>query len=1490
MADNQFVQPPQDEYLFSRYNTPIETPAGDPQYRRVGSWLVADAAGADPALLEQKQVELADATRAQEAEAVLAAPSADAPTQLSTLAAETGTKDNAAATVGMATELASRDGETPPSPVASRQAWLARTSESQKRVIGVLEAFKVEQEEKARLTSGTSGALGAVADAASYTGQGVRAFVFPDFVVDLVNIASKYAPDFKASDYAAPKDLYNAVGRNLRNMPPEQAQAAAVEITKLIEAKSGTLFENNFEAKEMAQTLLEAVYDDKTNWRNVSQVLDLIGMVPVFGSGIKIAGKAAFAAETAVSAAVKGVGKVAKESVTEVVRAKPSEFSKAVSALDAKLAEVDRLIGRTPAVTPGTVSDAATMTQAGARQAVTTLGSETEQAVLAAAGTSPEQVAGSLVVHKLSQTLDELHRPYIEDIYLRPEVREQVAARVKAGLLDRFQTRLKDSTVTPVENGTAYEAVLGAADGRGYASREVAETLAKDYFRDAPFEVIENDARFFVKIKGIEPISYADIASDADLVQAGGFWRQMFGMNATFTQHYVNTVNSAVRGSNKATALAQKLVKPYSSLMSWSRTKVNRVLDEGESAGKEFTREELLSRGLSEKEWAAYDSVRRLAQRDLAMQNFNLRSRLVADGYREATVAGKPVMVRDGGDLPKGGKVVNMLTGEELSADAVSGLANKKVYTFFDSTEQGWTRGVLLNSDRIALRDLPRSIIRTVPGYMPRRYNYTHYVRERMPDGTTRAVAGSQGSANATKLIQELKAKNPNIIDEPFEASEISDLPSLFDDMQAMKEQGLVYNSHRKPNVIVGLDGKPKLTSVEASISQMMGRFGKNGGLSRWTDYMLHTLNKTYGDLGVNFGLGRKPTLVGGLRNASDKARYREAQTIWQHIQRVNGISALQLDPVIQGVRNSVADTIWSSPLRHVPGAKTIADNISGISTSITSGAKTAAFASYLGTNVVRNWFTQSSMIPTYLGARGGLKYAFTGGFTRDMFILQMSKIAPDFAKSLDAKLVADWRASGMDEAVDNHIFAIGTISDAREATSGVFGDVLGRSVNLLKGVGFDVGVRADKRAAFLSARNSFVDEFGRSPKNYEEWSKVVGRAESLALNQHSGDPLVLSNGALGILTQFQSQHVKMMGRLFGLERNFSVAERVRMQTVGLLTYGMDGYRIGDLVDKAEVESGEKWHPTVKELARQGIEGTIFNATLQAALDEEGERTSLDFSGTFGPANFAGPDLNLLTQFFGATVSSSQSQLPLLSSPAAFGLVGDIAEVAEFAYVIGGKITMPTEDKALAITTHFFRKFPLSNNLMKAMAAFNQGVKVDSRGLPVLETTRAEAIAAIASIPTTAEQEMNEAMGVLHGEYIEADEGGLYGALDNEAKHYAGILSEALIGMGNGERSVAEVRELVYNHAVAMKSVLGESEVRAYYNKLINEVEKRGVLKSERIVSSFINGISAGKIRANGELVPQLKTLNVPGMQSAINFVERQQEALANIKKYLESQ
>lgn len=1497
---NPFVTRPQDEFLFDRYNTPADTAAPAQQhYRRVGSWLVEDVDTVDPSLLDQQQADLADSVRVQEAEAVLtndALPSEAKAQQLGAIATEQGQKDGAAATVGLATTLAAQDGVLPPNPVASRQRWLERTNAAQERVRRVVESFGADQDEKAAVRPTGNITADAVLSAANYTRQAVQAYLFPDFSVQLVDIARKYAPDFEASDYVAPKQLYNAVGRSLRNMEPDDAEKAAREIAALIEQKAGTLFENNFEAKEMAQVLLESAYDSKTNWRNVSQALDLIGLIPVAGGAVKLAAKGAFAAENLVSAGVKAVGGVARETTEAAVRRAPSAFDTEVAKLNAKLAELDKALGREaapvrePTISVGTTSDAATMTPAGARQAVKTLGTETEEAVLATAGTSPEQVAGSLIVPKIATHLDELNRPYVEDIYLRPEVREQVAERVKSGLNDRFQTRLKDTRMEQVENGYNYEAMLGSSDGRGYARREFAEGLAADQFKGVPHEVVEQEGRFFIKVKGFEPYTLADIKADSDLVKAGGFWRQLFGKSAAFTDHFVTTSNAAVRASDKAAGVAHRILEPYSNLWSFSKTKVNKLLEKGEIEGRIFTESEARAIGLSKKEWEGYDAVRRLADRDLSMTNFNVRQKLVADGYKETTIAGKPAIVRAGGDLPASAKVVNLSTGQAINAKALAG-QEYRVFRVLDGSADGYTHAVVIGKGKnVAFRELPLSVLQKVEGYLPRRYKYSHYVRELLEDGTTRAVRGGRGSAEAAELLAREQAANPAGKYAIAEASEISDVPAVFDDVQRLKDQGLFYTSHRRPDVVTGLDGKPKLISVEDSVNQMVNRFGVNAGLTRWTDYMMRTLNATYGDLGVHFAMGQKPTLVGGLRFAKDKTRYRQALAIWQHVQRTNGIAATQLDPMIQGVRNGIADFLWSNKLvNKIPGSRVLGDNISGISDSITVGAKSAAFASYLGTNVVRNWFTQSSMIPTYFGVRGGLSYAMKGAFTRDMAVLQMSKMAPALARKLDSKLVDDWIASGMDEAVENHVFTLGTLSEARSAATGVVGDTLGRAVNVLKRVGFDVGVRADKRAAFLVSRNRFLTDNKRLPKNEEEWQRVVSDAENISMNQNRADQLPLTNGILGLMMQFQQHHVKMWGRLTMQESGFTVAEKLRMQGLGLITYGMDGYRVGNLIDQAEAESGEKWHPTVKELVRQGIEGTLFNMTLRAALDEGDERTAIDLSGTISPVNFVGPDLNLLTELMGVTISTYDYQGPG-ALPAAGGLVGDIKDVVDFGLLVAGKTDLPAQDKAQAITAEFFRKFPVSSNLLKAYMAFNTGIKPDSMGNPVVRVTKAEAIAAIAGLPTNNENEIAEAMGLLHGEFSDYDDTALINALSTEAKKNAGILASAINDLADGGRTLTEVRELVYNHAVAMKSSLGDTEVRTYYNALINEIEKRGVLKSDRVVASIISNAAAGRIRVNGDLLTTLDTLNLPGIENAKKFIRDQQDTATYMQRYLQEQ
>lgn len=1440
----------------------------------VAAWLGENA---DPSQAAAKATSLADSARVSTAEAILAEEVAplDKAQQLQVLAGEMGTNNADEAVVGMMHTLASKNNEELPPWAKDLRHYVERRNKVATQTKAQLDAFIAKQEDTVFDAVGGSSVLGV----ANYIREGAQAFLFTDYSFELAHIAGKYVPEFNLTDYAQPKDLYNAVGRIIATKEPDEARAMVEEIFQAIEKHAGTLQYNPVEAKEMAQVLVETVYDPKTNYRNIGQVLDAIGLIP--GLGIAVKGV------TGTKRAVTAAGKFVETSIGDTLG-----LSRTV-------------VG--PRVRPGSVADAATHTIAGAQAAVRTLREADPTASAAALGTTDAAVAGSLVLPKMAAHLDEYGRPYVLTQAQEVEDVLETGVDIKKGLDDRLAGRLKDYAITRNADGVGWDVqvVAGLPSGKGFADAAKAKSVAKEVMGDIPHEVVEVDGQHFVRWNEYYARGMKGLDTTQRQVRNRGAWAaKWLGRNNAYSEYYNKLLSYATRSTEMARSDALKDLSTYTNLGLTSRTKVNKVLQDQDFTGKIFTLDDLRLKALSPDELKAVNEVNVVREKARAMLGFNVRNRLINDGFNKVLKVGEDDIILKTLDSAPTGKVVDLITGKVIDASTLKGVKNVRTYELHEELD-GVRIGVLSGKSAPFFRPLPLNPIRNIPGYLPRHYTYNFFVRD---VAAGKSVAGAKTPQEADAILAALRLKNPTITYEKVRSGEITDQLTTYDELASASEQGLLWNSKRRPDLLKDINGEPQIISVEDQVQSLVEKYARNAGIARWTDQRLATVKAQYGDLFEGpLTLGSK--IVPKKGRDIDKGRMREAQAILDQIALVNGLDRANVVGDLGAIRDVLSDFFWAraAELRasDTPGAglaQAIADNIAGASHSIPDGLKTVAFVRFLGSNFLRNPFLQSSAVPVYAAVEGGTKYALSGAYARDFLILSTSKLSLDgsdtikaavrTAKLLGVKeedaryIVEGWIKTGLDATIHNHLFAVGTLSDSRIIKRGLLDATVGGPVRVLKASGLDIGVRADLRGAYLTSLKRFETVNGRRAKSDDDWAEVFHWASKIAVNQNSSDILPSQRGPLGFLTQFMSHQWKWTGRLLGLEAGFTPAEKARFATYAFLNYGLDGYGMGQVLENYERVTGQKIEEPYRGLVLQGLVSGMIGATLEAVVDDpEGKESRLDLSGELSPVNFFGKFVDKATQaIFDVSISDAPSwgvSIPAIET------MKDGKELMQFIGAVSGLDGVTVGEKGALIAQETLRQFPITNQILQAVAIAQTGNRVDSRGNPIYEAGNLEFLGALLGIDSKDQQSINEAMTRLKGVYQNTDSEAVSKALDEQAEDDMKWVLPLYQGFVKGEGRLEEFQHILSNHAIKTFYLYGEERGRLYYRRLMQKLQNRGP-KNEQVVKAWKRDILARRVGLGPEERADINEMNFPGAQELRDWLFDYDNIGAGIGRLLE--
>lgn len=1124
-----------------------------------------------------------------------------------------------------------------------------------------------------------------------------------------------------------------------------------------------------------------------------------------------------------------------------------------------------------PAFRPGSAADVAADTPKGARRLVE--GLEDPQR-LEGTGVSVDQVMNELVLpNARSESLAMDSRVFVEDAYLSEVQRTKLTDTRRAELEGELQSRPNSSQVWVEGGQLKSRVVIGNAKGTGYNTQQQAEKLINSVegLGGMNARAIEGpDGKWFLAAEDNTPLN-SSMLSDTqmgDVLREAGAVRANLGKAQRFTDDFVRGTNTFTNRTMQAQSSFQRTLKPFRHAPVSRRANILRVLQTFEGK-KDPTNGDLLEH-LSPMDAKAARSVLNAGRKAWHMENFRVRGELDFRGFKRyrGVDDGNEAFVRpleEGSRVPASAKVhdvdgtMGLVSGDKVPAEA-------RLYELAEPAKNGATHFMSLAEDGIEMTELPRRVLNRLPGYIgPRIYNKPFFILKKGEDGRFAAMNTAGSSGSAQKAVDALRAKDPDGEYTFREAREIqADDGSIVrvvdgDVAQQHAAKGTLRTSHRKPEQLRDVeDGELNMAGLEQRLNAMVNSASLGAGVKKWNVFMEDMWNNTYGHLfDGKFSLGKAPIRKEGVAPSDKLAE--EAEAVRQYVLSVNNATEAQITAGLQPARNAAADFVASSfrsvantgstridrGIRNTGDA--LANNISGLSSGVVNTAKTLTAGAYLFMNAPRMAVMQTTMMFSYMGVDNAFRYMASGRGLRDMMVLTFDGLQRSdhaFNQGRRALAIAAGRSMGMKKSevhdlldsftnsglrgvADNHIYTLGTITDTHKGMKGSWAlDNTSRIVQTSKSMGFDVGVMAETRMAYLVSRNKWMKTNGKAPSSRQELDEVTDMALNLTMNQNSSDKLVGQDGVIGVLTQFMSHQLKMSGRILGTAGKsgeagmLSPRELRRMAGLQVMGWGFGGLGLSTLVH----ENFPGLPETAKLALTQGIMGSMANFLMAAATN--GDPTTFAFSEEFGPANFIGGYADLVSDVvghlmdaeFGQAAGSLFSAIP--SEAPAGALFQSGMDAVKFSANMMGHWPGTWNERALASATELAKVLPITNSVVKAHAVANRGMAVDSVGTPVIEQAQDSWVMTVLGVDPTDVDSLRNLTEDLHGVYEESDDEALYNGMEEQAKEDVRVYGKKLFdaaAFDNGYEALAELNRFVEANAQRVLAMTGGEKNEAYF-------------------------------------------------------------------------
>lgn len=657
----------------------------------------------------------------------------------------------------------------------------------------------------------------------------------------------------------------------------------------------------------------------------------------------------------------------------------------------------------------------------------------------------------------------------------------------------------------------------------------------------------------------------------------------------------------------------------------------------------------------------------------------------------------------------KNGTVAELKQTLEIDDDAVD-------FVIARNTEGGYVRRIRDEDVSLPYRD----------GYYPVRYDAPIFItKEFRKKGTgevyTKAVATAGNHGDAKRILERLKAADN---DGKYEARpDYKRGTQAFDDAEwssavsggrsAQRLRGKRLQDYQTSTDLNHTNIDSPEEALIASIRSLSARTAFRDWLettkSRWLSQNSDLLEPQKGQ--TMWPESKK--LIGTGKVLTSNARVKDAIATWQYVHAMEAGYVNVLDDLSKNFFQNMSNTFGQKGWGWLEKAADVAST--GAPTRF---ARKKAFRLLLAANPLRQLPVQAMQaLPVMLATNPLaipkvsmqmilLDYLANGGDATS-FMKVLAKKATGMTLDDAKKLHKDWEASGFEAAVDAHTLIRDQMSSLVDRTAFQKVRTLGaKPLDFTQKIGFNLGESILMRSVWLSEYD-LLRKAGK-PINAEVLENLNARVRNLTLNMNKAGEMPYNENALAAAMQFFQAPHKAFSQILVGHNGLSGADRIKLGTSYVLTYGVGGGYLSDLI-----MSGINTDPETREL----IEGGLFNLTLNAGLSQiYGQEVRTDFSDSL--RLLQAPDI---FKFWNGLIGSEVGEV--LSNSASAGLVlGQNARVTNFVKQMMRPFTVDNDKKleeTILAGKSFLQMFSGMSNFFKAQYAMEMNKTITAKGATI---------------------------------------------------------------------------------------------------------------------------------------------------------------------------
>jgi hypothetical protein len=656
----------------------------------------------------------------------------------------------------------------------------------------------------------------------------------------------------------------------------------------------------------------------------------------------------------------------------------------------------------------------------------------------------------------------------------------------------------------------------------------------------------------------------------------------------------------------------------------------------------------------------------------------------------------------------KNGTVAELKQTLEIGDDTVD-------FVVARNTESGYLRRIRDEDVSLPYRD----------GYYPVRYDAPIFItkefRKKGGEIYTKAIATAANQGDAKRLIERLRAADK---EGKYEArGDYKRGTQQFDDAEwssavsggrsAQRVRGKRLQEYQTSTDLNNAHIESPEEALVASIRSLASRTAFRDWVettkSRWMAQNGDLLEPQKGQVMWPESVKK----IGAGKALASNARVKDAIATWRFVHAMEAGYVNVLDDMSKIFFQNMSTTAGQKGWGWLEKG---ADKLSQVSPS--SFARKKAFRLLLASNPLRQLPVQAMQaLPILLATNPVaipkismqmilLDYLANGGDAAS-FMKVLAKKATGMNLADAEKLQKDWHASGFEAAVEANTLIRDQMASLVDRTAFQKARTLaGKPLDFLQKIGFNKGESILMRSIWLSEYD-LLRKAGKTI-DAEALENLNARVRNLTLNMNKAGEMPYNENAFAAAMQFfQAPHKAFSQILLG-HTGLSTADRIKLGTSYVLTYGVGGGFLSDWIMK-----GIGGDPETREL----VEGGLFNLTLNAGLSAiYGSEVRTDFSDSL--RLLVAPDV---FKFWNSMMSMEVSEI-LSASPSAALIVGQSPRVTSFVQQMMRPFIVDNDKKLeeLALTgKSFLSMFSGASNIFKAKYALEMNKTITSKGATI---------------------------------------------------------------------------------------------------------------------------------------------------------------------------